>query len=144
MTKTYKKTHESKKALTAHIAKIEKRGGKYTVEGKTITYSFPEKATKTKKVAEKKQEVHGRGWGDYKKGKRITDIKELKVGSLYLELSKEFNNAKNIIKITKTKKVGITGSGLVYANYTTPPKEKTDFSIWDYELKFKQIYEIKK
>ena len=39
--KTYKKEHTNTEALKVHSAKIKKRGGKYSVKGKVITYSFP-------------------------------------------------------------------------------------------------------
>jgi hypothetical protein len=40
--KTYTKTHQSKKALNSHIAKIKARGGEYLVNGYKIRYSFPQ------------------------------------------------------------------------------------------------------
>ena len=45
--KTYTKTHKSKKALKNHVAKIKARGGKATVRGMIVSYTFP---TKNKKV----------------------------------------------------------------------------------------------
>jgi len=47
--RTYKKEHTNKEALENHIIKIKKRGGKYSVKGNVITYSFPEKVLKSKK-----------------------------------------------------------------------------------------------
>lgn len=38
----FTKKHISKKALNAHIEKIEARGGKYEVDGMTIQYYFPD------------------------------------------------------------------------------------------------------
>ena len=44
--KNYKKTHKTKQALNSHIAKIKARGGKYSIKGNTIEYSFNSKNSK--------------------------------------------------------------------------------------------------
>jgi len=52
----------------------------------------------------------GSGWGDYKKGKRVLKIKELKEGGRYLAYSKQFD-AKNIVYIIPEGKTDINPSG---------------------------------
>ncbi len=88
--------------------------------------------------------IGGRGWGSFEKGKRITDIKELKVGNLYLEYSTQFNT-KNIVIITSGDATGLNRD-IVYGSFVRPENLKhkeEDFAIWGYGLKYDEIYEIK-
>jgi hypothetical protein len=89
-------------------------------------------------------EVGGRGWGNYEKGKRITNINELKVGESYLSYNKQFN-AKNIIRITSGDKTPLKRD-IVYGGFVRNKNDKKvegDFAIWGYELKDLELYEIK-
>lgn len=88
--------------------------------------------------------VGGRGWDNYEKGKRITNISELKVGETYLSYDKQFN-AKNIIRITSEDKTPLKRD-IVYGGFVRNKNDKKvegDFAIWGYELKDLEIYEIK-
>lgn len=53
--KKYTKTHQSKKALNNHVAKIKKRGGVCSVKNNTVTYEFagiypPKYDTRAKRI----------------------------------------------------------------------------------------------
>jgi hypothetical protein len=43
MKKTYTKTHKTLEAVKGHAKNIKIRGGKPTIEGKKVTYSFTNK-----------------------------------------------------------------------------------------------------
>lgn len=76
----------------------------------------------------------GSGLGKFKVGKKITDIKKLKVGDLLVKESKQFN-ATNIVKITKVE------TQLAYGRFVSPddpskPRLSGDrrFVIWGFDL----------
>lgn len=99
-------------------------------------------------------EVVGRGWGKYEKGNRITDIKKLKVGSVYLQHNKQFNS-NNIVFIDRGDSTGLNRD-IVYGGFIRPnylidfnkptnlkSKKEEDFAIWGNELADNEFYEIK-
>ena len=88
--------------------------------------------------------VGGRGWGDFKKGKRVKDIKDLKVGEMYLQYNPQFN-ANNIVKIKSGDKTTLKRD-IVYGSFVYPNNMHTmrdEFAIWDYMLDSIEMYEIK-
>lgn len=89
-------------------------------------------------------EIKGRGWGDFKKGKRISDsAKNLKVGSLYLKHSPQFNS-ENIVLITKEDTTGLNRD-IVYGSFVRPNDLKgkeENFAIWGHDLNSDEYYEI--
>lgn len=98
---------------------------------------------KYRKGGEVGTKVGGRGWGDFEKGRKITDIKDLKVGKMYLNYSKQFNS-KNIILITSGDKTMLKRD-IVYGSFVRPNNLKhkeEDFSIWGDNLSTGDYYEI--
>lgn len=89
-------------------------------------------------------EVGGRGWGNFKKGEKISSLKDIKVGELYLDYN-IFFNSKNIILITSGDATGLNRD-IVYASFVRPNnlkgREET-FAIWDFDLEGKiDLYKI--
>ena len=90
-------------------------------------------------------EVGGRGWGKFKKGEKISSLKDVKVGELYLDHSNQFNS-NNIILITSGDTTGLNRD-IVYASFVRPNnlkgREET-FAIWGHDLEGKiDLYKIK-
>ena len=90
-------------------------------------------------------EVGGRGWGKFKKGEKISSLKDVKVGELYLDHSNQFNS-NNIILITSGDTTGLNRD-IVYASFVRPEnlngREET-FAIWGHDLEGKiDLYKIK-
>jgi hypothetical protein len=90
-------------------------------------------------------EVGGRGWGKFKKGEKISSLKDVKVGELYLDHSNLFNS-NNIILITSGDTTGLNRD-IVYASFVRPNnlkgREET-FAIWGHDLEGKiDLYKIK-
>lgn len=89
-------------------------------------------------------EIKGRGWGEFKKGKRISDsAKNLKVGKLYLKYSPQFNS-ENIVLITKEDTTGLNRD-IVYGSFVRPKDlegKEENFAIWGHDLNSDEYYEI--
>lgn len=90
-------------------------------------------------------EIGGRGWGKFKKGEKISSLKDVKVGELYLDHSNLFNS-NNIILITSGDTTGLNRD-IVYASFVRPNnlkgREET-FAIWGHDLEGKiDLYKIK-
>jgi GNAT superfamily N-acetyltransferase len=89
-------------------------------------------------------EVGGRGWGDFEKGAKISSLKDVKVGELYLDYN-NFFNSKNIILIASGDTTGLNRD-IVYASFVRPNnlkgREET-FAIWGHDLEEKiDLYKI--
>lgn len=89
-------------------------------------------------------EVGGHGWGDFEKGAKISSLKDVKVGELYLDYN-NFFNSKNIILITSGDTTGLNRD-IVYASFVRPNnlkgREET-FAIWGHDLEGKiDLYKI--
>jgi hypothetical protein len=89
-------------------------------------------------------EVGGRGWGEFKKGEKISSLKDIKVGELYLDYN-NFFNSKNIILITSGDTTGLNRD-IVYASFVRPNNLKNreeTFAIWGHDLEGKiDLYKI--
>ncbi len=93
---------------------------------------------------EKGGEVGGRGWGEFHKGRRITDIKDLKIGKMYLSHNNKFNSD-NIFIINRGDETGLDRD-IVYASFVRPNSLKHkegDFALWGDDLQDNELYEIK-
>lgn len=90
-------------------------------------------------------EVGGRGWGKFKKGEKISSLKDVKIGEIYLEHSNQFNS-NNIIIITSGDTTGLNRD-IVYASFVRPNNLKNieeTFAIWGHDLERKiDLYKIK-
>lgn len=89
-------------------------------------------------------EIGGRGWGKFKKGEKVSSLKDIKVGGIYLEHNNQFN-ANNIILITSGDTTGLNRD-IVYASFVRPNnlkgREET-FAIWGHDLEEKiDLYKI--
>ncbi len=89
--------------------------------------------------------VGGRGWGNFKKGKKIKNVLDLQVGKIYLDHNKQFNS-ENIILITSGDTTGLKRD-IVYASFVRPNNLKgkeENFAIWGHDLDDTvEIFEIK-
>lgn len=93
-----------------------------------------------------KETVGGSGWGEHKKGQRITDIADLHPSQIYLEYNPQFN-AKNVVKITSGDKTDMKRA-ICYGVFVDPTDHtqhrggSVEFAIWDFELKSTEFYAI--
>ena len=91
--------------------------------------------------------VGGRGWSNFKKGKRVRDVKDLKVGEMYLNHSPQFN-ANNIVLITSGDRTPLKRD-IVYGTWVNPLNlepypDGDEFAIWGFQLDDnKVLYTIK-
>ena len=83
-----------------------------------------------------KRKFYGRGWGGFKKGKRILKFADIKIGRRYLI---ESNGNRNVITITNGDWTGLKRP-IVY--YTLKPKFGPDLkngienAFWKWEMQF--------
>lgn len=89
-----------------------------------------------KKLVKKTEEIVGRGWGDYKKGKLLTadDLADLKKGDIILNENYKFDkHIRNALEVVGIRQV--PGHNIIDVNYSVGEKNKMPYSVWDSDLK---------
>lgn len=117
----YKKTHDSKSAMTNHIKKIEARGGSYRIKGNTIEYGFVEQSKdtsiKSKNSTDLIMEAAQKGYrkvkvvfvkiklSDFPKSTHNSESVKKVVGTQKTEIFDVINETDDIIDLLKSKVV---------------------------------------